>query len=84
MNDDYSVTANNYSWDKLADYVWIDQPVGTGYSTADKSGYGEFLSICMSRICAHVAPCDTVADEDQMGVDFVSTLLFLLCAVIAH
>jgi carboxypeptidase D len=24
---DYSVFSNNYSWHKLADYVWLDQPV---------------------------------------------------------
>lgn len=24
---DYSVHPNNYSWDKLADYIWLDQPV---------------------------------------------------------
>lgn len=25
--NDYSIYANNFSWDKLADHVWIDQPV---------------------------------------------------------
>ncbi|KZP30619.1 alpha beta-hydrolase [Athelia psychrophila] len=39
INDDYSISANNYSWDTIADYVWIDQPVGTGWSTADATGY---------------------------------------------
>jgi hypothetical protein len=24
---DYSIHPNNYSWDKLADYIWLDQPV---------------------------------------------------------
>ncbi|EPQ51722.1 alpha/beta-hydrolase [Gloeophyllum trabeum ATCC 11539] len=39
--NDYSAYANNYSWDTLADYVWIDQPVGTGYSTVD---YGAWVA----------------------------------------
>lgn len=39
INPDYSATANNYSWNKVADYIWIDQPVGTGFSTADSNGY---------------------------------------------
>jgi hypothetical protein len=59
--NDYSISANNYSWDKLADYVWIDQPVyvltsiwinfiesyfsGTGWATADSTGYGELLGL---------------------------------------
>ncbi|KAL5492153.1 hypothetical protein ACEPAI_3600 [Sanghuangporus weigelae] len=45
---------NEFSWDKLVDYVWIDQPVGVGFATADSSGY--------------------VADEDQMGEDFLGFL----------
>jgi len=30
---------NNFSWNNLADTIWIDQPVGTGYSTSDATGY---------------------------------------------
>ncbi|KAI1790060.1 alpha/beta-hydrolase [Ganoderma leucocontextum] len=31
--------ANPFSWNTLADVIWIDQPVGTGYSTVDAQGY---------------------------------------------
>ncbi|EIN06504.1 alpha/beta-hydrolase [Punctularia strigosozonata HHB-11173 SS5] len=51
---DYSIVENKYSWDKLADAIWVDQPVGTGFSTADTTGY--------------------IADEDQMGQDFLGFL----------
>ncbi|KAH9946531.1 alpha/beta-hydrolase [Amylocystis lapponica] len=34
-----SIYQNKYSWDTIADYVWIDQPVGTGWSTADQEGF---------------------------------------------
>ncbi|KAF8216863.1 Alpha/Beta hydrolase protein [Mycena galopus ATCC 62051] len=34
-----TISPNPYSWDKVADYIWIDQPVGTGFSTADAAGY---------------------------------------------
>ncbi|RPD59090.1 alpha/beta-hydrolase [Lentinus tigrinus ALCF2SS1-7] len=30
---------NTFSFDNVADYIWIDQPVGTGWSTADSTGY---------------------------------------------
>ncbi|KAI8990743.1 alpha/beta-hydrolase [Trametes punicea] len=34
-----SWVVNPYSWNTLADTIWIDQPVGTGLSTADTKGY---------------------------------------------
>ena len=54
---------NPYSWHNLTDIFFIDQPVGTGYSTVDSDGY--------------------IADEDQMGSDFVSVpfLVSFLLAV---
>ncbi|KAJ7698953.1 Alpha/Beta hydrolase protein [Mycena rosella] len=52
--DNGTLSPNEYSWDKVADYIWIDQPVGTGFSTADAAGY--------------------IADEDQMGADFMGFL----------
>ncbi|KAI9568043.1 Alpha/Beta hydrolase protein [Boletus coccyginus] len=35
----YSAAENQYAWSTVTDYVWIDQPVGTGFSTADTNGY---------------------------------------------
>ncbi|KAI0773295.1 alpha/beta-hydrolase [Trametes elegans] len=32
-------TPNNYSWDRAVDYIWLDQPVGVGWSTTDSDGY---------------------------------------------
>uniref|UniRef100_A0A0W0G8I5 Carboxypeptidase n=1 Tax=Moniliophthora roreri TaxID=221103 RepID=A0A0W0G8I5_MONRR len=54
IGSDYGASPNEYSWDRVADYIWVDQPVGTGFSTADADGY--------------------VADEDQMGQDFMGFL----------
>ncbi|KAI0327526.1 alpha/beta-hydrolase [Cubamyces sp. BRFM 1775] len=34
-----SWVTNPYSWNTLADTIWIDQPVGTGFSTSDTHGY---------------------------------------------
>ncbi|CAK5269877.1 unnamed protein product [Mycena citricolor] len=39
IQPDSSMAVNNYSWHKLADTFWIDQPVGVGFSTADTTGY---------------------------------------------
>ncbi|PVF95685.1 alpha/beta-hydrolase [Serendipita vermifera] len=30
---------NPYSWHNLTDIIYVDQPVGTGYSTVDSTGY---------------------------------------------
>lgn len=39
IGGDYSASGNNYTWANVADYVWIDQPVGVGFATADADGY---------------------------------------------
>ncbi|KAI9065255.1 alpha/beta-hydrolase [Trametes sanguinea] len=39
IDSNFRAVPNNFSWDKLADYFWIDQPVGVGFSTADSAGY---------------------------------------------
>ncbi|KAI6101368.1 Alpha/Beta hydrolase protein [Pisolithus sp. B1] len=39
IQNNYSVYENQYAWTNVADYVWIDQPVGTGFSTCDSEGY---------------------------------------------
>ncbi|KAJ3836137.1 alpha/beta-hydrolase [Lentinula raphanica] len=39
VTDDYSIVENEFSWHKLADAFWVDQPVGTGFSTSDAAGY---------------------------------------------
>ncbi|KZV83424.1 alpha/beta-hydrolase [Exidia glandulosa HHB12029] len=39
IDNDLGVYKNNFSWDGLADAIWVDQPVGTGFSTADEMGY---------------------------------------------
>ncbi|KAK7001471.1 Alpha/beta-hydrolase [Favolaschia claudopus] len=30
---------NQFSWHTLGDVIWVDQPVGTGFSTSDSKGY---------------------------------------------
>ncbi|KIJ31431.1 hypothetical protein M422DRAFT_53358 [Sphaerobolus stellatus SS14] len=40
--DNFTLVKNEFGWNTLADTsdsIWIDQPVGTGYSTADSQGY---------------------------------------------
>ncbi|KZW00798.1 alpha/beta-hydrolase [Exidia glandulosa HHB12029] len=38
-DNDADAYKNEYSWDTLADSFWLDQPVGTGYATAESTGY---------------------------------------------
>ncbi|OCH83865.1 alpha/beta-hydrolase [Obba rivulosa] len=49
-----SLVSNPFAFTNLVDSIYVDQPVGTGFSTADSTGY--------------------IADEDQMGQDFVGFL----------
>ncbi|GJE99869.1 carboxypeptidase [Phanerochaete sordida] len=30
---------NEYAWSNLVDYIWVDNPVGVGFSTSDAHGY---------------------------------------------
>ncbi|KAG0699895.1 alpha beta-hydrolase [Suillus ampliporus] len=39
VQNNYSLFENQYAWNTVADYVWIDQPVGVGFGTADSTGY---------------------------------------------
>ncbi|KIK64583.1 hypothetical protein GYMLUDRAFT_981785 [Collybiopsis luxurians FD-317 M1] len=39
VTGNFSIVENDFSWNKLADAFWVDQPVGTGFSTSDAAGY---------------------------------------------
>ncbi|KAJ7890888.1 alpha/beta-hydrolase [Mycena olivaceomarginata] len=39
VTGNFSIVENEFSWHKLADTFWVDQPVGTGYATSDDTGY---------------------------------------------
>ncbi|KZP13319.1 hypothetical protein FIBSPDRAFT_1049459 [Athelia psychrophila] len=81
IQDDYTIKQNNYSWSKQADTFWVDQPAGAGFSTTDADGYG--ASHLPSRFPPSLAAqfwqrtC-TVADQEQVGEDFVGFLANLV------
>ncbi|KAI0685251.1 Alpha/Beta hydrolase protein, partial [Cytidiella melzeri] len=50
--DDYSLFSNNNSWDKLTDYIWIDQPVDVGFGTVDQNSFGTRLFVSTRGLIA--------------------------------
>ena len=41
MPGSYKPVRNSWSWHKLSNVVWVDQPVGTGYSTGEPTAQDE-------------------------------------------
>lgn len=39
INDDLSLKKNEFSWNNKANVIYVDQPVGTGYSKAKITDY---------------------------------------------
>ncbi|KAI0083180.1 Alpha/Beta hydrolase protein [Irpex rosettiformis] len=39
VSENYSLFANKFGWNTLADYVWVDQPVGVGFGTVEAGGF---------------------------------------------
>lgn len=39
VNDDLTLKRNPFSWNERANIMWVDQPVGVGFSYGDKSEY---------------------------------------------
>lgn len=88
IREDYTIFSNNLSWHTLADYVWVDQPVYVSpiYHPifipdpflAEQAFQLPIPTGMVSRMyefCSLHAEDNipSVADEDQMGEDFVSS-----------
>jgi hypothetical protein len=87
IQGDYSASPNKYSWDKLADYFWVDQPVCVAHcpeavpcidfyqwSWVLDCGLGGLWQVfCPDPLFTDNNLFLIVAlDEEQIGKDFVS------------
>ncbi|PIL29080.1 hypothetical protein GSI_09128 [Ganoderma sinense ZZ0214-1] len=70
-----SWVANPFSWNILADVIWIDQPVLASRLPMRKDTVGV---TCPSYLFSHIPFSLTVADEDEMGGDFAGFLTNLV------
>lgn len=88
IRPDFSAVSNNVSWDHLADYVWIDQPVYAFFARVNAAVIERYCHVVepafrletkTALVCLESIPSlftltypKIVQDEDQMASDFVS------------
>ncbi|KAJ7348437.1 Alpha/Beta hydrolase protein [Mycena albidolilacea] len=88
VTGNFSIVENEFSWHKLADTFWVDQPVGTGYATSDDTGYVpdedqlgrdfvEFLSNIVAIFPSLASRPLYLAGESYAGV-YIASLFFIL------
>ncbi|TFY81231.1 hypothetical protein EWM64_g2782 [Hericium alpestre] len=79
IHPDFSITQNDQSWTNMIDLFWIDQPVGSGFSTADLHGYisnegdmaSDFLGFLSNLVKVFPSLAKrplTLAGEDYAGI----------------
>ncbi|KAK2781028.1 Cell death protease [Onygenales sp. PD_12] len=49
LEDDHTLTYNNGSWDEFANLLFVDQPVGTGFSYVNTDSYIHDLDVMASQ-----------------------------------
>ncbi|KAJ7278049.1 alpha/beta-hydrolase [Mycena rebaudengoi] len=65
ITGNYSIARNNFSWDRLADTFWVDQPGTWGTSISNTNSHHALTLLTGLTV---------VPDEDGMGADFVGFL----------
>ncbi|TFY62128.1 hypothetical protein EVG20_g6814 [Dentipellis fragilis] len=89
LHNDFSITQNSMSWSNLLDIFWVDQPVGSGFSTVDSDGYvkneddvaADFLGFLTNLVKVFPSLADRpliLAGEDYAGIfiPYIAQALF--------
>lgn len=57
LKNDHTLVANNGSWHEFANLLFVDNPVGTGFSYVDTDSYLHELPEVRSRSSRIIQPC---------------------------
>ncbi|THH14132.1 hypothetical protein EW146_g6173 [Bondarzewia mesenterica] len=79
FHNDFTITQNQYGLNGLMDIIWVDQPVGTGFSTVDSDGYvkdenqmaSDFIGFLTNLVKVFPSLASrplTLAGEDYAGI----------------
>lgn len=71
VNDDGTLRYNNGSWDEFANLLFVDNPVGTGFSYVDTDSYIHELKTMANQMVAFLEKWFDIFPEymhDDVGV----------------
>ncbi|VDC07935.1 unnamed protein product [Peniophora sp. CBMAI 1063] len=87
--EDFTISQNAQSLANLLDVVWVDQPVGVGYSTVDTDGYAKDENNVLSDFIgfltnlAEIFPSLAKRPLILAGEDYASTYIAYIAQVLA-
>lgn len=82
VNEDGTLRMSNGSWDEFANVLFVDQPVGTGFSYADTNAFVQEMDEMASQMITFITKFFEVFPDHEH--DNVSPFLKLVCNLPAN